>query len=109
MWPPSRGAFVKAKRFLAALSLLGTGALALSACGSSSSTATSAPGPPAVPVTCGGKKKLQASGSTAQENAIEQFVYAFIRACPGSTLDYNAKGSGAGVQQFLDNEPDWAG
>src|ERR1700754_1487028 len=109
MCPPSRGAFVKANRYLAALSLLVTGALALSACGSSSSTSTSAPGPPAVPVTCGGKKKLQASGSTAQENAIEQFVYAFIRACPGSTLDYNANGSGAGVQQFVDNETDLAG
>ena len=100
---------MKANRYLAALSLLVTGALALSACGSSSSTSTSAPGPPAVPVTCGGKKKLQASGSTAQENAIEQFVYAFIRACPGSTLDYNANGSGAGVQQFVDNETDLAG
>src|ERR1700761_2023987 len=103
MCPPSRGPFVKAIRYLAALSLLVTGALALSACGSSS-TSTSASGPPAVPVTCGGKKKLQASGSTAQENAIEQFVYAFIRACPGSTLDYNANRSGAGVQQFVDNE-----
>ena len=50
-----------------------------------------------------------ASGSTAQENAIEQFVYAYIRACPGYTLDYNANGSGAGVQQFVDNETDLAG
>ena len=62
-----------------------------------------------MPVHCGGKKKLLASGSTAQENAIEQFVYAYIRACPGFTLDYNANGSGAGVQQFVSNETDLAG
>ena len=83
--------------------------LALSACGSNNSSSTSASGLSAVPVTCGGKKKLQASGSTAQENAIEQFVYAYIRACPSYTLDYNANGSGAGVQQFVNNETDLAG
>ena len=58
---------------------------------------------------CGGKKKLKASGATAQENAMEQFVYAYIRACPGYTLDYNANGSGAGVKDFVSNETDLAG
>ncbi|EFI29512.1 phosphate-binding protein pstS 2 [Mycobacterium tuberculosis 94_M4241A] len=47
--------------------------------------------------------------STAQENAMEQFVYAYVRSCPGYTLDYNANGSGAGVTQFLNNETDFAG
>ncbi|MDT7733884.1 MAG: phosphate transport system substrate-binding protein, partial [Mycobacterium sp.] len=60
-------------------------------------------------VDCGGKKKLLASGSTAQTNAIEQFVYAYIRACPGFTLDYNANGSGAGVEQFVSNVTDLGG
>ena len=100
---------MKASRCIAALSLLVTGALALSACGSSSSTSTSASGPPAVPVSCGGKEKLQASGATAQENAMEQFVYAYIHACPGYTMDYNANGSGAGLQEFLNNQTDLAG
>jgi phosphate transport system substrate-binding protein len=102
---------VKFTRRTAALSLLVVGALVLSACGGNSSTATSSSGsnPPSVPVNCGGKKKLLASGSTAQENAIEQFVYAYIRACPGFTLDYNANGSGAGVQQFVSNETDLGG
>ncbi len=40
---------------------------------------------------------------------MEQFVYAYIHACPGYTLDYNANGSGAGVQQFVSNETDLAG
>jgi phosphate transport system substrate-binding protein len=95
----------------AALTLLVVGALVLSACGGKNSTSSSSsgPNPPSVPVNCGGKKKLLASGSTAQENAIEQFVYAYIRACPGYTLDYNANGSGTGVEQFVNNETDLAG
>ena len=40
---------------------------------------------------------------------MEQFVYAYVHACPGYTLDYNANGSGAGVTQFVNNETDLAG
>ena len=95
----------------AALSLLVVGALVLSACGGHSTTSSSSSGSstPSVPVNCGGKKKLLAGGSTAQKNAIEQFVYAYIHACPGYTLDYNANGSGAGMKAFLDNQTDFAG
>lgn len=60
-------------------------------------------------VSCGGKRELTDAGSTAQENAMEQFVYAYIHACPGHTLDYNADGSGAGVKHFINNETDLAG
>ncbi|GAB5012896.1 phosphate ABC transporter substrate-binding protein PstS [Mycobacterium avium subsp. hominissuis] len=60
-------------------------------------------------VDCGGKKELNASGATAQENAIQQFVYVYAHACPGYTLDYEANGSGAGVEQFIKNETDLAG
>nr|VTP03922.1 Phosphate-binding protein PstS 2 precursor [Mycobacterium riyadhense] len=84
----------------AAPSLLVASALVLSACGGNTSTA---------PVNCGGKQKLIASGSTAQKNAIEQFVYAYVDACPGHTLDYNAIGSGAGVTDFINNQTDLAG
>jgi phosphate transport system substrate-binding protein len=102
---------VKFNRSRAVLALLVAGALVLSACGGNSKTSSSSSGSSAAPVTvtCGGKKKLLAAGSTAQTNAIEQFVYAYIRACPGYTLDYNANGSGAGVQAFLVNETDLAG
>ncbi len=95
-------------RLSAALSLLAAAAVLVSACGSSNSTSSS-PSTTAAPADCSGKKKLAASGSTAQKNAIEQFVYAYIRSCPGHTLDYNANGSGAGVQQFIGNETDLAG
>lgn len=96
---------MKFSRFRAALSLLAIGTLLLSACGGNSHSAASDAGQ----VHCGGKKELHDAGSTAQENAIEQFVYAYVRACPGHTLDYNADGSGAGVTQFVNNETDLAG
>ncbi|TVS86843.1 phosphate ABC transporter substrate-binding protein PstS [Mycobacterium helveticum] len=93
-----------------AASLLAAATLVVAACGgghtgasSSGSSATSSP------VDCGGKSELRDSGSTAQENAMEQFVYAYIHACPGHTLDYNADGSGAGVRNFVNNETDLAG
>lgn len=91
----------------AALSLVAAAALALTGCGGNSNTSGSSAKP--APVDCGGKKVLKDAGSTAQENAMEQFVYAYVRACPGYTLDYNADGSGAGVTHFIDNETDLAG
>jgi phosphate transport system substrate-binding protein len=100
---------VKFNRCTAVLSLFVVATMLLSACGSKGNSASSGANHPSTPVDCAGKKKLLASGSTAQENAIEQFVYAYIRACPGYTLDYNANGSGAGVEQFLNNETDLAG
>lgn len=95
-------------RFGVVLSLLVVSVMVLSACGGDGDKSSSSSDSTAN-VDCGGKKKLNASGSTAQQNAIEQFVYAYIRACPGSTLDYAAIGSGKGVEQFLGNETDLAG
>jgi len=92
---------VNFSRFRAALNLLAIATVVLSGCSSNAHDAGQ--------VHCGGKTELHDAGSTAQENAIEQFVYAYIRACPGHTLDYNADGSGAGVTQFVNNETDLAG
>lgn len=58
---------------------------------------------------CGGKQELHAGGSTAQANAIEQFAYAYSRACPGQALVYNATGSATGVDDFIANEIDLVG
>ena len=91
------------------LPLLLVGALVVSACGGGESGDSGSADGASAGVDCGGKQVLNASGSTAQENAIEQFVYAYIRACPGHTLDYAANGSGAGVEDFLGNETDLAG
>jgi phosphate transport system substrate-binding protein len=99
---------VKFNRSGAALSLLAATALVLSGCGSNSNTSSESSAASAK-VDCGGKTKLKASGATAQENAMEQFVYAYVHACAGYTLDYNANGSGAGVTDFVNNQTDLAG
>ncbi|WP_077086058.1 phosphate ABC transporter substrate-binding protein PstS [Mycobacterium rhizamassiliense] len=95
-------------RSSAALGLLAASALLLSGCGGHGNNSAPSSAKPA-PVNCGGKKVLRASGSTAQENAMEQFVYAYVRACSGYTLDYNANGSGSGVEEFSSNVTDLAG
>jgi phosphate transport system substrate-binding protein len=100
---------VKFNRSGAVLCLLIAGSLVLSACGGSTNSSSSSSSPSSAPADCSGKNRLLASGSTAQKNAIEQFVYAYIRSCPGHTLDYNANGSGAGVDQFVSNQTDLAG
>ena len=98
-------------RLGAALSVLATGALVLSACGSENSAtggkATS--GSSSANVSCGGKKSLKASGSTAQANAMTRFVNAFQQACPGQDLNYTANGSGAGITEFLGKQTDFGG
>jgi phosphate transport system substrate-binding protein len=98
---------VKFNRAGAVLGLLAASALALAGCGST--THASSPGSGPATVQCGGKKQLKGSGAAAQENAMEQFVYAYVHACPGYTLDYNANGSGAGVTDFVNNVSDLAG
>ncbi|MGB9308682.1 MAG: phosphate ABC transporter substrate-binding protein PstS [Mycobacterium sp.] len=84
-------------------------AIVLAGCGSTTHASSSAPSAKPSAVQCGGKTKLKASGATAQENAIEQFVYSYVHACGGYTLDYNANGSGAGVSDFVNNVTDLAG
>jgi phosphate transport system substrate-binding protein len=102
---------LKLNRFGAALSILTTGALMLTACGSDNNatggSATS--GTSSAKVSCGGKKTLKASGSTAQANAMTRFVNAFEQACPGQTLNYTANGSGAGISEFNGNQTDFGG
>jgi phosphate transport system substrate-binding protein len=100
------------KRFGAALSVLAAGALILSGCGSdnnASKTTSSATSTLPVPVNCGGKQALKASGSTAQANAMTRFVKAFEQACPGQTLNYTPDGSGAGITEFTGNQTDLGG
>ena len=106
---------MKLNRFGAALSVLATGALMLSGCGSENNNSSGASGGSATTgasagkVSCGGKKTLKASGSTAQANAMTRFVNAFEQACPGQTLNYTANGSGAGISEFTGNQTDFGG
>ncbi|BBZ48112.1 phosphate ABC transporter substrate-binding protein PstS [Mycobacterium parmense] len=107
---------MKLNRFGAALSIFATGALILSGCGSDNNNASggsaasgSSSAAASGNVSCGGKKALKASGSTAQANAMTRFVNAFEQACPGQTLNYTANGSGAGISEFTGNQTDFGG
>ncbi|MBU3061222.1 phosphate ABC transporter substrate-binding protein PstS [Nocardia sp. NEAU-G5] len=90
--------------------LAAAGALTLTACGSDNNAAqTGNAAPTKVNVDCGGKKALKSSGSTAQLNAMTHFVAAYQENCPGYKLDYTGSGSGAGVNDFLGGQTDFAG
>jgi phosphate transport system substrate-binding protein len=115
-----KGNELKLNRFSTALSVLATGALMVSACGSNndntasqggttSGSSSATAGSSAAPVSCGGKQTLKASGSTAQANAMARFVNAFEQACSGQTLNYTANGSGAGINEFVGNQTDFGG
>jgi phosphate transport system substrate-binding protein len=73
------------------------------AAGSSSSSSSSAAKP-----TCS-SGTLNGQGSTAQTNAINQWIKDYQSACPGATINYNPTGSGAGVTAFIAKQDDFAG
>jgi len=88
-------------------------AMTLTACGSDNNAGTassSASGSASASgADCGGKTSLTAEGSTAQQNAIAEFNKVWGQVCPGKTLAYNPTGSGAGVDQFIAKQVDFAG
>ncbi|MFC5219331.1 phosphate ABC transporter substrate-binding protein PstS [Streptomyces coerulescens] len=103
----------KNRRVLALGALAVSGALALTACGSddtSNGGDASASAPAAGSVDCGDASgQLQASGSSAQKNAIDAWVKQFTAACKSVQLNYNPTGSGAGVTAFLQGQTAFAG
>lgn len=53
--------------------------------------------------------ELKAAGSTAQANAISEWIVIYQTGCPESTIDYQPVGSGAGIEQFLARQTSFAG
>lgn len=52
---------------------------------------------------------LKASGSSAQKNAIQEWITAFQTVNSGVTVDYQANGSGAGIKDFINKQTAFAG
>ena len=87
------------------------GSIALTACGSDNNNGTGA--------SAGGSSSssssdcptgtLNAEGSSAQKNAIDEAISSFQDTCSGATVNYNPTGSGAGIKQFLAGQVDFAG
>jgi len=89
------------------------GALALTACGGSSDSGSSSDSnsggsSAAGDITCV-DGSIKAAGSSAQANAITQWITAYQTACEGATIDYQPVGSGAGVEQFIAAQTSFAG
>jgi phosphate transport system substrate-binding protein len=98
--------------FLAGLTLV-TVTLALAACGSDNnsgggSTPTAGGGSSGPAIACG-SGSLNAQGSTAQANAINQWIKDYQTACSGANIAYTSNGSGAGQQAFIAGTADFAG
>jgi phosphate transport system substrate-binding protein len=100
------------------LSATAIAALTLTACGSDNNASTSSSsasgtsataGDSAAKADCGGKNSVTAEGSTAQQNAIAELNKVWGQVCSGKTLAYNPTGSGAGVDQFIAKQVDFAG
>lgn len=101
---------MKLLRCRAALGLLVGSGLLLTACGSDTgggAVSTTNPGG-AVAITCSAGS-LTAAGSTAQQNAVNQWIKDYLNKCPGANVNYQGGGSGQGVQQFTDGKIDFAG
>lgn len=90
-----------------------SGALVLTACGSDDNSGSdSASGKSAAPsnVKCDDAKgQLLASGSSAQDNAMQAWVKAFQQACSGVEINYSPDGSGAGITKWLQGTTAFAG
>jgi phosphate transport system substrate-binding protein len=83
-----------------------SGSTTAAAAGGSSSAAASSSAP-AKPVCSTGT--LNADGSTAQQNAITQWIKDYQTACSGATINYSGGGSGQGVTDFKSGKVDFAG
>ncbi|MFD0852867.1 substrate-binding domain-containing protein, partial [Actinomadura adrarensis] len=81
-------------------------ALTLSACGSDENQGTTAA--PSGNIDCA-TGMVNAAGSSAQKNAMEEWVKAYAAACSGANLNYNPSGSGAGIEAFTQGQVAFAG
>ncbi len=86
-----------------AVAALLAGALALTACGSDKKSGGGGGGGDCA------SGNLKAEGSTAQTNAIQQWIKDYTDKCSGTTINYNPTGSGAGVKQFTGGQVDLGG
>jgi phosphate transport system substrate-binding protein len=104
---------VQLTRFSRTAAVLAVGGLLLTACGSDDNgpSANAADGgssaAPSSDTCLAGT--LNAEGSSAQQNAIDEVIANYTADCADATINYNPTGSGAGVEQFNAGQVDFAG
>ena len=99
--------------------LLAAGAVAIAGCSASSGANTSHTGANTTgagttagstsPAAACASGTLNAEGSTAQTNAMTQWINDYTKKCSGATVNYNPTGSGAGIKNFTAGQVDFAG
>lgn len=85
-----------------------TATLALAACGSDNETPAAGGGSAAAPANCAAGA-LEAQGSSAQKNAMDEWIKAYQGQCADAKINYNGSGSGAGIEAFINGTADFAG
>lgn len=105
MFSYSKGIFVKLKHLALSAAILAVGALTLSACGGTSATGEEA--------SSGGDSDLQGTltgiGASSQKAAMDAWTADFASENSGVTVNYSPDGSGAGREQFLAGNAQFAG
>lgn len=100
---------MNATQFVRVAALGFAGTLALAACGGSSDSGSdSSAAGGAGDVNCA-SGSIKASGSSAQKNAITEWINEYQTACPDATIEYSPSGSSAGIQDFINNQTSFAG
>ena len=97
---------ITGKARLAAVTIVG--ALALAACGSDGGSSASSSAGSSSDSNCV-SGSIKASGSSAQKNAMAEWINAYQKSCNGATIDYQANGSGAGIKDFINKQTAFAG
>ena len=107
---------MKTTRLGAAIAGAAAIALALTACGSDNNTggaggSTDGASGGGASVACpDGSSSISGAGSSAQANAVDQWITDFETVCDSETVQYDGTaGSGAGVTNFTGKQIDWAG
>jgi phosphate transport system substrate-binding protein len=109
---------VRRTRLVSIAAVLAAGAFTLAACGSDSNSTGGSSTTPAAggSSTSGGadtaacaKGTLKSDGSTAQQNAMTQWIKDYQTKCSGATITYGGGGSGQGVTDFTAKQVDFAG
>ncbi|HEV7899477.1 MAG TPA: phosphate ABC transporter substrate-binding protein PstS, partial [Planosporangium sp.] len=91
------------------LAAVAAATLALAACGSNDTSNTPSDSGSTKPTIDCKTGKLTAQGSTAQKNAMDEWIKAYGQACTGAEINYQGTGSGAGITAFTGNTADFAG
>ncbi|MEV0001182.1 phosphate ABC transporter substrate-binding protein PstS [Micromonospora sp. NPDC050980] len=99
---------MKLQRHGAIACLALTAVLGLSACGSDNNESDTPSASGSAAADCG-TGTINAQGSSAQKNAMAEWIKNYQQKCSGLTINYEPTGSGAGIEAFIAGTADFAG